>query len=72
MKQSLVEGAGEGLFSLIHAGEGEPMSFYNGVRVQHCDVDARDWVFNDNTISLDDKVQYFLSEPHCNRPRAQI
>jgi len=56
VKASEVEDAGEGLFSLIGAEEGEVMSFYNGVRVPHAEVDARDWKFNDNTISLDDQI----------------
>lgn len=56
VKKSVMDNAGEGLFSLISAGAGEVMSFYNGIRVQHEEVDARDWKFNDNTISLDEEI----------------
>jgi len=56
VRKSLILDANEGLFASIDAGENEVMSFYNGVRVPHSVVDARDWKYNDNTISLDQEI----------------
>ena len=53
---SLIHGAGEGLFARTHLPEGEVVSFYNGVRLTHAEVDGRDWSENGNTISLDDSI----------------
>ena len=53
VKKSLIDNAGEGLFSKVALKEGEIASFYNGVRLSHDEVDARDWSLNDNTLSLD-------------------
>ncbi|EDV24845.1 uncharacterized protein TRIADDRAFT_26073, partial [Trichoplax adhaerens] len=52
--KSLIPGAGEGLFSKIFAEKDQVMSFYNGIRITHQEVDDRSWIFNDNTISLDE------------------
>ena len=45
---------GEGLFAKIDLPEDEIVSFYNGIRLTHEDVDSRDWESNSNTISLDE------------------
>jgi len=66
VKKSSISGAGEGLFSLISADAGEVMSFYNGIRIKHQEVDARDWKYNDNTISLDDEIVIDVPEPWCH------
>lgn len=44
----------QGLFARIPLYAGEVAAFYNGVRVPHELVDARDWDANENTISLDE------------------
>jgi histone-lysine N-methyltransferase SETD7 len=54
VKKSRIEGAGEGLYAKIDTQRGEIMSFYNGIRITHEEVDERDWKLNNNTISLDD------------------
>lgn len=54
VKESEISGAGEGLFSLIDEKEDCVMSFYNGIRISHEEVDTRDWSLNGNTISLDE------------------
>jgi len=56
VKSSTIADAQEGLFAKINAKANEVMSFYNGIRIPHEEVDGRDWVFNDNTISLDEKI----------------
>jgi len=54
--QSTIPCAGEGLFSKIDVAADEVMSFYNGIRLTHKEVDARDWKYNSNTISLDEET----------------
>ena len=54
--QSLISGAGEGLFARRDLSPGEVASFYNGLRVTHVEVDARDWTLNQNTLSLDEET----------------
>ncbi|TSO15265.1 Histone-lysine N-methyltransferase SETD7 [Bagarius yarrelli] len=61
--QSLISGAGEGLFTKINADADTVMAFYNGVRITHTEVDARDWSMNGNTISLDDDTVIDVPEP---------
>jgi len=64
VKKSTIGDAAEGLFSKIYAEEDVVMSLYNGIRVSHKEVDARDWSFNDNTISLDEKIVIDVPEPY--------
>ena len=54
VKWSHICGAGEGLFAKTELEEGEVVSFYNGIRLSHEEVDGREWSLNGNTISLDD------------------
>ncbi|CAM5140391.1 unnamed protein product [Natator depressus] len=61
---SLISSAGEGLFSKIAAGSRTVMSFYNGVRITHQEVDSRDWALNGNTIALDDETVIDVPEPY--------
>ncbi|KAI6069539.1 Histone-lysine N-methyltransferase SETD7 [Aix galericulata] len=61
---SLISSAGEGLFSKIAAEASTVMSFYNGVRITHQEVDSRDWALNGNTISLDDETVIDVPEPY--------
>ena len=56
VKKSLIENAGEGLFTRVDLKEDEVASFYNGLRLSHDEVDSRDWSLNDNTISLDEET----------------
>lgn len=56
VKPSDIEDGGEGLFAKVSAASGEVMSFYNGIRISHVEVDDRDWRWNNNTISLDDHI----------------
>jgi histone-lysine N-methyltransferase SETD7 len=53
---SLLPNAGEGLFARRTLSLGEVVSFYNGVRITHSEVDNRDWVLNSNTLSLDEST----------------
>ncbi|XP_060134590.1 histone-lysine N-methyltransferase SETD7 isoform X2 [Zootoca vivipara] len=61
---SLISSAGEGLFTKVSAEAGTVMSFYNGVRITHQEVDGRDWALNGNTISLDDETVIDVPEPY--------
>ncbi|XP_053317115.1 histone-lysine N-methyltransferase SETD7 isoform X1 [Spea bombifrons] len=61
---SLVSNAGEGLYARISAGPQTVMSFYNGVRITHHEVDSRDWSMNGNTISLDEETVIDVPEPY--------
>eukprot|EP00794_Sanderia_malayensis_P007172 gene7172-7978_t len=54
--KSTITDAGEGLFAKTDMPADEIMSFYNGIRLTHKEVDARDWILNSNTISLDDEI----------------
>lgn len=54
VKHSNICSAGEGLFAKTDLKEGEIVSFYNGIRLTHEEVDGREWSLNGNTISLDD------------------
>jgi len=47
-------GAGEGLFALIDMPENTVVAFYNGLCLTHESVNARDWMLNGNTISIDE------------------
>jgi histone-lysine N-methyltransferase SETD7 len=49
-----VNGCGEGLFARSDIKQGEIVSFYNGIRLTHQQVDRRSWDDNSNTISLDE------------------
>ena len=55
-KQSRISGANEGLFARTPLEDGEVACFYAGVRVSHDLVDNRDWIENDNTMSVDDET----------------
>ncbi|XP_065919904.1 histone-lysine N-methyltransferase SETD7-like [Dysidea avara] len=52
--ESTIPGAGEGLFARTNLEEGQVISFYNGTRLSHKEVDNRSWELDGNTISLDD------------------
>lgn len=54
VKQSNICGAGEGLFAKTDLNEDEIVSFYNGIRLGHEEVDGREWSLNGNTISLNE------------------
>uniref|UniRef100_A0A8C6TLJ4 Histone-lysine N-methyltransferase SETD7 n=1 Tax=Neogobius melanostomus TaxID=47308 RepID=A0A8C6TLJ4_9GOBI len=60
---SLIEGAGEGLFTKTDADANTVMAFYNGVRITHSEVDSRDWALNGNTISLDEDTVIDVPQP---------
>ncbi|XP_052510836.1 histone-lysine N-methyltransferase SETD7 isoform X3 [Budorcas taxicolor] len=62
--ESLISSAGEGLFSKVAAGPNTVMSFYNGVRITHQEVDSRDWALNGNTLSLDEETVIDVPEPY--------
>ncbi|XP_028816123.1 histone-lysine N-methyltransferase SETD7 isoform X1 [Denticeps clupeoides] len=61
--QSLIPGAGEGLFAKTNAKSDTVVAFYNGVRITHSEVDSRDWSMNGNTISLDEDTVIDVPEP---------
>ncbi|XP_070613844.1 histone-lysine N-methyltransferase SETD7 isoform X3 [Erythrolamprus reginae] len=63
---SLISNAGEGLFTKIAAEAGTVLSFYNGIRITHQEVDSRDWSLNGNTISLDDETVIDVPEPYSH------
>nr|DBA28965.1 TPA: hypothetical protein GDO54_009242 [Pyxicephalus adspersus] len=60
---SLISNAGEGLYAKLTCGPNTVMSFYNGVRITHQEVDNRDWSLNGNTISLDEETVIDVPEP---------
>ncbi|XP_041847178.1 histone-lysine N-methyltransferase SETD7 [Melanotaenia boesemani] len=60
---SLIRGAGQGLFARTDAEAGTVMAFYNGVRITHSEVDGRDWSLNGNTISLDEETVIDVPQP---------
>ncbi|XP_053559661.1 histone-lysine N-methyltransferase SETD7 [Bombina bombina] len=61
---SMISNAGEGLYAKIACGPQTVMSFYNGVRITHQEVDSRDWAMNGSTISLDDETVIDVPEPY--------
>ncbi|XP_075471127.1 histone-lysine N-methyltransferase SETD7 isoform X2 [Ascaphus truei] len=61
---SLISSAGEGLYAKTAVGPHTVMSFYNGVRITHQEVDDRDWALNGSTISLDDETVLDVPEPY--------
>ena len=68
---SLIPAAGEGLFAKQSLLEGEIVSFYNGIRITHAEVDTRDWSVNNNTLSLDESTvidvpeEYSTTDAYC-------
>ncbi|XP_075948222.1 histone-lysine N-methyltransferase SETD7 isoform X1 [Anarhichas minor] len=60
---SMIKGAGEGLFAKTDADTDTVMAFYNGVRITHSEVDSRDWALNGNTISLDEDTVIDVPQP---------
>ncbi|XP_056143031.1 histone-lysine N-methyltransferase SETD7 [Lampris incognitus] len=60
---SLIKGAGQGLFAKTDAEPNTVMAFYNGVRITHSEVDSRDWALNGNTISLDEDTVIDVPQP---------
>ncbi|XP_029517913.1 histone-lysine N-methyltransferase SETD7 [Oncorhynchus nerka] len=60
---SLISGAGEGLFAKMDVEANVVMAFYNGVRITHSEVDTRDWSLNGNTISLDEDTVIDVPQP---------
>ena len=71
VSKSRIAGAGEGLFAKKCLSENVIVSFYNGVRLTHDEVDSRDWSLNGCTIALDDEVvldvpkEYAKLENYC-------
>uniref|UniRef100_F6YBN1 SET domain containing 7, histone lysine methyltransferase n=2 Tax=Monodelphis domestica TaxID=13616 RepID=F6YBN1_MONDO len=61
---SHIPSAGEGLFSKVAVGPNTVISFYNGIRITHQEVDDRDWDLNGNTLSLDDETVIDVPEPY--------
>ncbi|XP_015817332.3 histone-lysine N-methyltransferase SETD7 [Nothobranchius furzeri] len=61
--ESLIKGAGQGLFARADFEAGTVMAFYNGVRITHSEVDSRDWAMNGNTISLDEDTVIDVPQP---------
>ncbi|XP_039975029.1 histone-lysine N-methyltransferase SETD7-like isoform X2 [Xiphias gladius] len=60
---SLIKGAGQGLFAKTDVETDTVMAFYNGVRITHTEVDSRDWALNGNTISLDEDTVIDVPQP---------
>ncbi|KAM3842564.1 histone-lysine N-methyltransferase SETD7 [Diretmus argenteus] len=60
---SLIKGAGQGLFAKTDVEPDTVMAFYNGVRITHSQVDGRDWSLNGNTISLDEDTVIDVPPP---------
>ena len=58
-----IANAGEGVFAKKYLKENMVVSFYNGIRLSHEEVDGRDWSLNECTITLDDRV--VLDVPQC-------
>lgn len=63
---------GQGLFAKVNLKEDQVVSFYNGIRLTHSEVDARPWSLNSNTISLDENTvldvppsQYSQLDTYC-------
>lgn len=69
--QSGIPGAGEGLFTRKELPSNSVISFYNGVRLSHEEVDSREWSLNDCTITLDEDVvldvpqEYTALDKYC-------
>ncbi|XP_023133628.2 histone-lysine N-methyltransferase SETD7 [Amphiprion ocellaris] len=66
---SMIRGAGQGLFAKMDAEADAVMSFYNGVRITHSEVDGRDWALNGNTISLDEDTVIDVPQPFDQEDR---
>ncbi|XP_033615933.1 histone-lysine N-methyltransferase SETD7 isoform X2 [Fukomys damarensis] len=64
VSESLIPNAGEGLFSKVAMEPNTVVSFYNGVRITHQEVDNRDWALNGNTLSLDEDTVIDVPEPY--------
>jgi len=47
--------AGEGLFAKVDLPSDTIVAYYNGIRLTHATVDARDWKQNSNTITLSEE-----------------
>ncbi|XP_026214263.1 histone-lysine N-methyltransferase SETD7 isoform X1 [Anabas testudineus] len=60
---SLIKGAGQGLFAKTDTEKDTVVAFYNGVRITHSEVDSRDWALNGNTISLDEDTVIDVPQP---------
>ncbi|XP_077388837.1 histone-lysine N-methyltransferase SETD7 [Festucalex cinctus] len=60
---SLIKGAGQGLFAKTDAERDTVVAFYNGIRITHSEVDSRDWALNGNTISLDEDTVIDVPQP---------
>ncbi|CAH1247539.1 SETD7 [Branchiostoma lanceolatum] len=60
---STIQGASEGLFMKVPVKEDKVVAFYNGLRLTHAEVDARDWSKNGNTISLDEEIVIDVPPP---------
>ncbi|KAG7517280.1 histone-lysine N-methyltransferase SETD7 isoform X1 [Solea senegalensis] len=60
---STIKGAGQGLFAKMDADADTVVSFYNGVRITHSEVDSRDWSLNGNTISVDEDTVIDVPPP---------
>ncbi|KAL6041580.1 Histone-lysine N-methyltransferase setd7 [Balamuthia mandrillaris] len=55
VKQSNIEGAGEGLFAKRDIPPRTVLSFYAGIKVRHERNDERDWSQTSNALSIDDE-----------------
>ena len=56
VSKSDIANASEGVFAKKHLNENTTVSFYNGIRLAHEEVDARDWSLNECTITLNDEI----------------
>ena len=71
VSESQIPGADDGLFAKVDCCVGEVVSFYNGIRLTHEEVDAREWALNGNTISLnaetvlDVPAEYSCVDVYC-------
>eukprot|EP01135_Chromosphaera_perkinsii_P001003 Nk52_evm17s156 gene=Nk52_evmTU17s156 len=63
VKPSNIKGANEGLFAKRSIRPHQVCVFYNGIRITHKEVDERDWIYNDNTISLNEDT--VIDVPHA-------
>ena len=56
VKQSTIKDGNQGLFAKINLKKNQVISFYNGIRIEHEDVNAREWEQNHNVLSIDEFV----------------
>ena len=56
VKKCSINDKEEGLFAKKRLPANEVVSFYNGIRLTHTEVDERDWMINQYTITVDEEV----------------